>query len=228
MINNVDKYLEIANKIKKENGLNDDYCAMISMLKKTDNELYVVVPFVKSDEKVWSKENEIIPEYWALINPIKMELIEFNKTSEKSFNDKEIIKNHSDDSFNKEVSKYIVQTKLKYKEYIKNDIKNNGLLTYQNDVSKLVSNINDEKVSFNDYFYASFEDDINEQIDKLVDLVASVKYNLLTNYYDVLFTDIVNEYISNKKIDNEKLNLACDMMNTYYPGVNGIDNIFNV
>ena len=69
---------------------------------------------------------------------------------------------------------------------------------------------------------------INEQIDKLVDLVASVKYNLLTNYYDVLFTDIVNEYISNKKIDNEKLNLACDMMNTYYPGVNGIDNIFNV
>ena len=228
MINNVDKYLEIANKIKKENGLNDDYCAMISMLKKTDYELYVVVPFVKSDEKVWSKENEIIPEYWALINPIKMELIEFNKTSEKSFNDKEIIKNHSDDSFNKEVSKYIVQTKLKYKEYIKNDIKNNGLLTYQNDVSKLVSNINDEKVSFNDYFYASFEDDINEQIDKLVDLVASVKYNLLTNYYDVLFTDIVNEYISNKKIDNEKLNLACDMMNTYYPGVNGIDNIFNV
>lgn len=228
MINNVDKYLEIANKIKKENGVNDDYCAMISMLKKTDDELYVVVPFVKSDEKVWSKENEIIPEYWALINPIKMELIEFNKTSEKSFNDKEIIKNHSDDSFNKEVSKYIVQTKLKYKEYIKNDIKNNGLLTYQNDVSKLVSNINDEKVSFNDYFYASFEDDINEQIDKLVDLVASVKYNLLTNYYDVLFTDIVNEYISNKKIDNEKLNLACDMMNTYYPGVNGIDNIFNV
>ena len=228
MINNVDKYLEIANKIKKENGLNDDYCVMISMLKKTDDELYVVVPFVKSDEKVWSKENEIIPEYWALINPIKMELIEFNKTSEKSFNDKEIINNHSDDSFNKEVSKYIVQTKLKYKEYIKNDIKNNGLLTYQNDVSKLVSNINDEKVSFNDYFYASFEDDINEQIDKLVDLVASVKYNLLTNYYDVLFTDIVNEYISNKKIDNEKLNLACDMMNTYYPGVNGIDNIFNV
>lgn len=228
MINNVDKYLEIANKIKKENGLNDDYCAMISMLKKTDDELYVVVPFVKSDEKVWSKENEIIPEYWALINPIKMELIEFNKTSEKSFNDKEIIKNHSDDSFNKEVSKYIVQTKLKYKEYIKNDIKNNGLLTYQNDVSKLVSNINDEKVSFNDYFYANFEDDINEQIDKLVDLVASVKYNLLTNYYDVLFTDIVNEYISNKKIDNEKLNLACDMMNTYYSGVNGIDNIFNV
>lgn len=228
MINNVDKFLEIANKIKKENGLNDDYCAMISMLKKTDNELYVVVPFVKSDEKVWSKENEIIPEYWALINPIKMELIEFNKTSEKSFNDKKIIKNHSDDSFNKEVSKYIVQTKLKYKEYIKNDIKNNGLLTYQNDVSKLVSNVNDEKVSFNDYFYASFEDDINEQIDKLVDLVASVKYNLLTNYYDVLFTDIVNEYISNKKIDNEKLNLACDMMNTYYPGVNGIDNIFNV
>ena len=55
MINNVDKYLEIANKIKKENGLNDDYCAMISMLKKTDDELYVVVPFVKSDEKVWSK-----------------------------------------------------------------------------------------------------------------------------------------------------------------------------
>ena len=228
MINNVEKFLRIANRAKYNNGLNDDYCAMISMLKEMDNKLFVIVSFVKSDAKVWAKENDIIPEYWCLIDPIKMESIEFNKTSEKSFNNKEIIKNHSDDSFNKELSKEIVKTKMKYKEYIQNDIKNNTLLTYQTEVTKLVHhlNIDDETVSLNDYFYANFEDNINEQIDKLVDLIAVVKYNALTTYYDVLFTDILNEYKTNHVIDENKMKLACDMMNTYYPGVNGIDNIF--
>ena len=60
----------------------------------------------------------------------------------------------------------------------------------------------------------------------MVDLIAGVKYNSLTTYYDVLFTNIVNEYIDDNKINEEKLNLACEMMNTYYPGVDGISNIF--
>mgnify|MGYP000679032336 CR=1 FL=1 len=61
---------------------------------------------------------------------------------------KDIKKNNSDGSFDKEISKYIVDTKLKYKNYIKDDIKNNvpteyetrfhnrGCLIYKVDVSK--------------------------------------------------------------------------------------------
>lgn len=230
MFNNVDNFLQIANKAKKENRLNDDYCAMISMIRKLNDKLYVIVPFIKSDAKVWSNEIKTVPEYWCLIDPVNREVIEFNKTSDKRLNDKELIDNTCDDFFNKEVSKYIVKTKMKYKEYIQNDIKNNELLTYQKEVSRLVNNLNidDEKVSINDYFYINFEEDINKQVDKLVDLIATVKYNSLTTYYDILFTNIINEYLDNNLINKEKIRLACDMMNTYYPGVDGINNIFNI
>lgn len=225
---NVDKFLGIANKNKEKYGLNDDYCAMISMIRKDNDKLYVVVPFVKSDVKVWEKGSNIVPEYYSVIDPKKMKLLEFNKTMEKSFAINNIKKNSSDGSFEKEISKYIVDTKLKYKNYIRNDIKNNELLSYQNKVSKILNSaeINGEKVSFNDYFYASFEKDINNKIDELIDLIAGVKYNSLTTYYDVLFTNIVNEYINDNEINEEKIKLACEMMNTYYPGLDGIDNIF--
>ena len=229
MVNNLDNFLSIANKVKLEKGLNDEYCAMLPMIQEKDNKLYVIVPFIKSDAKVWSKENQVVPEYWCMIDLINMGSVEFNKTCDKNFNDNELIPNTSNDSFNKEVSKYVVKAKMRYKEYIQNDIKSNDLLTYQKDVSRLVDNINmnDEKISLNDYFYANFEDDINEQIDKLVDLIALTKYNSLTTYYDLLFTNIINEYLDKNVINQEKIQVACNMMNTYYPGVNGINNIFN-
>ena len=225
---NVDKFLGIANKEKIKYGLNDDYCAMISMLRKMDDKLYVVIPFIRSDDKVWKKGNGIVPEYYSVIDPKEMKLLKFNKTTEKNFVIKDIKKNNSDGSLEKEISKYVVDTKLKYKNYIKDDIKNNELLSYQNKVSSILSSaeINGKNVSFNDYFYANFDEEINKKVDELVDLIASVKYNSLTTYYDFLFTNIVNEYINGNKINEEKINLACEMMNTYYPGVDGISNIF--
>ena len=225
---NVDKFLGVANKNKEKYGLNDDYCAMISMLREKNSKLYVIVPFIKSDAKVWEKGSNIIPEYYAVIDPKNMELLEFNKTKEKDFAIGDIQENSSDGLFEKEISKYIVDTKLKYKNYIKDDIKNNELLSYQNKVSSILNSaeIDGKKVSFNDYFYANFEEDINKKIDELVDLIAGVKYNSLITYYDILFTNIVNEYINDNKINKEKIQLACEMMNTYYPGVDGINNIF--
>lgn len=224
----VEKFLGMANKAKRKYGLSADYCAMLPMLKTKDNQLLVVVPFVHKDAKIWTKESAIIPKYWCLIDPSKLEVIEFNKTIEKSFSNKKIIPNHSDDSFQKEISKYVVKTKIKYKEYIQNDIMNHDLLTYQKEVEELVHdlNINDEMISWSDYFYARFESDINKKVDQLVDLIASVKYNSLTTYYDVLFTDIVTEYQKSHVIHPNKLHLACDMMNAYYSGVSGIENIF--
>ena len=225
---NVDKFLGVANKNKEKYGLNDDYCAMISMLREVNNKLYVIVPFIKSDDKVWKKGNNVIPVYYAVIDPKNMELLEFNKTKEKDFAIGDIQENSSDGSFEKEISKYIVDTKLKYKNNIEEDIKNNNVLSYQTKISNLINDIDldNKKISFNDYFYANFEEDINKKIDELVDLIAGVKYNSLTTYYDILFTNIVNEFINDNKINKEKIQLACEIMNTYYPGIDGINNIF--
>ena len=136
---NVDKFLGIANKEKRKYGLNNDYCAMISILRKIDDKLYVVVPFIKSDDKVWKKDGGIVPEYYSVIDPKETKILEFNKTTEENFVIKDIKRNNSDGSFEKEISKYIVDTKLKYKNYIKDDIKNNELLSYQNKVSNILS-----------------------------------------------------------------------------------------
>lgn len=230
MVNNIDKYLEIANKNKIKYGLNDEYCALIPMLRIVDGRLYVVVPFVKVEEKVWDKGNYIISEYWSVIDPVSRELIEFNRTSEKSFIVGEVIKNHGDDSINKEISKYVISTKLKYKEYIEKDLKNSSVLSYQQKVEDLVKslNINGEEIPLGDYFYATSEEEIDNQVDKLIDLIATAKYNSLTKYYDILFTNILDEYVNDKYVNNEKIYLACEMMNTYYPGIDAIDNIFNV
>lgn len=230
MVNNIDKYLEIANKNKVKYGLNDEYCALIPMLRIVDGRLYVVVPFVKVEEKVWDKGNDIISEYWSVIDPVSRELIEFNRTSEKSFIVGEVIKNHGDDSINKEISKYVISTKLKYKEYIEKDLKNSSVLSYQQKVEDLVKslNINGEEIPLGDYFYATSEEEIDNQVDKLIDLIATAKYNSLTKYYDILFTNILDEYVNDKYVNNEKIYLACEMMNTYYPGIDAIDNIFNV
>ncbi len=230
MVNNIDKYLEIANKNKVKYGLNDEYCALIPMLRTVDGRLYVVVPFVKVEEKVWDKGNDIISEYWSVIDPVSRELIEFNRTSEKSFIVGEVIKNHGDDSINKEISKYVISTKLKYKEYIEKDLKNSSVLSYQQKVEDLVKslNINGEEIPLGDYFYATSEEEIDNQVDKLIDLIATAKYNSLTKYYDILFTNILDEFVNDKYVNNEKIYLACEMMNTYYPGIDAIDNIFNV
>lgn len=230
MVNNIDKYLEIANKNKVKYGLNDEYCALIPMLRTVDGRLYVVVPFVKVEEKVWDKGNDIISEYWSVIDPVSRELIEFNRTSEKSFIVGEVIKNHGDDSINKEISKYVISTKLKYKEYIEKDLKNSSILSYQQKVEDLVKslNINGEEIPLGDYFYATSEEEIDNQVDKLIDLIATAKYNSLTKYYDILFTNILDEFVNDKYVNNEKICLACEMMNTYYPGIDAIDNIFNV
>ena len=226
------KYIKEKNNVNYdmsyELGYEDITIDKIIYREIIDDKLYVVVPFVRSDDKVWKKDSGIVPEYYSVIDPKEMKLLEFNKTTEKNFVIKDIKKNNSDGSFDKEISKYIVDTKLKYKNYIKDDIKNNELLSYQNKVSSILNSteIDGKNVSFNDYFYANFDEEINKKVDELVDLISSVKYNSLTTYYDVLFTNIVNEYINDNKINEEKINLACEMMNTYYPGVDGISNIF--
>lgn len=232
MVNyNVDKFIGIVNKNKEKYKIGDDYLPTVSMLRIENGKLYVALPLVNIDDKVWNKGSNVIPEYWALIDPLNMNLLELNKTSEKSFISGEIIKNSSDGLVDKEISKYIVSKKIEYKEYIKNDIKDNQLLSYQKKVSDSLNNvikIDDNEISLNDYFYANFEDEINAEVDKLVDLIVASKYNSITTYYDVLFDNIISEYINENKIDKNKIKLASEIITSYYPGLDAIENLFNL
>ena len=196
---NVDKFLGIANKEKRKYGLNDDYCAMVSMLRIIDDKLYVVVPFVRSDDKVWKKDSGIVPEYYSVIDPKEMKLLEFNKTTEKNFVIKDIKKNNSDGSFDKEISRYIVDTKLKYKNYIKDDIKNNMASEYPS-FSKMMESWTDVNNPFQDSYIVSVKDvrDINETVTtiKNLDNVDIVKYSEsmvgeLINIFDAVKTGTI-------------------------------------
>ena len=43
-----------------------------------------------------------------------------------------------------------------------------------------------------------------------------------------LLKNIIDEYNSNKKINNDKLKLCVEIMDEYYKGVIGIGNFFNI
>ena len=81
---NLDKYLSIVNKEKVKRGL-ETYIPLYPMLRIIDNELYVATLITAENDNVWETDGNVKAEYWALINPINDELIEFNKTSDKDF-----------------------------------------------------------------------------------------------------------------------------------------------
>jgi len=88
--------------------------------------------------------------------------------------------------------------------------------------------IDGEKVNINDYLLSNLEEDIKAKINDLVDILIQSKYGSITFYYDQLFTNIANNYKKDKTIANEKIKLCIEIINNYYDGVIGIDNLFNV
>ena len=62
----------------------------------------------------------------------------------------------------------------------------------------------------------------------MVDILIQSKYGSITFYYDKLFTSILNSYKKDNIIGNEKIKLCIEIMNNYYDGVIGIDNLFNI
>ena len=88
--------------------------------------------------------------------------------------------------------------------------------------------IEGEKVNINDYLLSNLEEDIKEKVNELVELLIQSKYGAITFYYDQIFSDIINNYKKNKIIDKEKIKLCIEIMNNYYDGVIGIDNLFNI
>lgn len=225
---NLDKYLSIVNKEKVKRGL-ETYIPLYPMLRIIDNELYVATLITAENDNVWGTDGNVKAEYWALINPINDELIEFNKTSDKDFVVGSLIPKNTENK-QKEISKYTVEKTLQYKNYLIEDIKN-GQLPLQKKLSSILGNemeIDGEVVNINDYLLSNLEEDIKTKIKELVDILVYSKYGSITFYYDQLFTSVVNNYKKDKVIDKDKIKLCIEIMNNYYDGVIGIDNLFNI
>lgn len=225
---NLDKYLNIVNDEKIKKGLTN-YIPLYPMLRVENKKLYVGVMLTEKSDNVWSKEEHIKPEYWVLIDIFEDKIIEFNKTEDKDFVIGNLIPKNTDNK-QQEISKYTVEKTLQYKNYLINDIKNEEL-PLQKKLSNILGSemeIDGERVNINDYLLSNLEEDIKSKINDLVNILIQSKYGSITFYYDQLFTDIVNSYKKDNIIDNKKIKLCIEIMNNYYDGVIGIDNLFNI
>lgn len=226
--NNLDKYLDITNEEKNRRGM-DSFIPLYPMFRVVDDKLYVGTLLTLDTENIWDKEEKIKPSYWTLIDIETDKLLEYNKTMEKDFVVGDLIVKDVTNK-DKELSKYIVEKTLQYKEYLTEDIKNEKT-PLQKKLSTILGDntyIDGEKVDINNYLLSLTNDDINKKIDDLVDILVGTKYGSITIYYDMLFGDIIKTYKETKVIDKEKLGLCIDIMNYYYDGVIGIDNFFNI
>lgn len=225
---NLDKYLNIVNDEKLKKGLTN-YIPLYPMLRVENEKLYIGVMLTEKSDNVWSKEEHIKPEYWVLIDIFEDKIIEFNKTEDKDFVIGNLIPKNTNNK-QQEISKYTVKKTLQYKNYLINDIKNEEL-PLQKKLSNILGSeieIDGERVNINDYLLSNLEEDIKSKINDLVNILIQSKYGSITFYYNQLFTDIVNSYKKDNIIDNRKIKLCIEIMNNYYDGVIGIDNLFNI
>ena len=225
---NLDKYLAIVNEEKKKRGL-DNYIALYPMLRNCDGKLYVCVVLIEENDNVWELNENVKPKYWILIDVQNDNIVEFNKTEDKDFVIGDLICKNSSNK-QKEISKYTVEKTLQYKNYLIEDIKNEKL-PLQKKLSTILGDeteISGEVVNINDYLLSNLEEEIKAKINDLVDILIHSKYGSITLYYDNLFNQIILDYKDNKVIDMNKMKLCIEIMNDYYDGVIGIDNIFNI
>lgn len=224
---NFDKYLNIVNDEKKKYGL-DLYAPLYPMFRMENGKLYVGVMLVNDDDNVWSKESSVKPEYWALIDIDTEKVVSFNKTEEKDFVVGEIIPK-SYDNKEKEISKYTVEKTIQYRDYLKEDIKN-FKAPLQVKLEKLLGEeveIDGEKINISDYVFANIEEEINDKLNKLVEMLIWTKYGSVVFYYDLLYRQVIEEYKKNNT-NLDKIKLCSEIMNNYYAGVTYIDNFFNI
>ena len=92
------------------------------MLRVENGKLYVGVMITDEKDNVWSIDERIKAKYWTLIDI---------ETDEKDFVCCDLIKKDNSGK-QKEMSKYIVEKTLQYKDYLINDIKNEKLPLQKN------------------------------------------------------------------------------------------------
>lgn len=222
-MNDLKKYLDIINDEKIKRGY-ENLVPLYPMLRNQNGKLYIAIMLVNENDKVWSIDGNVKPEYWALIDINTENVIEFNKIDDKNYiNGK---------NYNKqmEISKYTVAKSIQYKEYLIEDIKN-GQLPIEKKLISLLGNevkLDEEIVNVNDYVFSLIEGEVKTKIDELVKTLVTSKYSYITFYYDLIYNQVLYSYINKNIIDSDKIKLCIEIMDYYYDGVLGIDNLFNI
>lgn len=228
MVNNINVCLNTVNDECTKRGMTD-YIPLYPMLRVVSGKLYIGLMLVNENTNIWDAKEDVKPEYWVLLDINDNKILEFNKTKDKDYVIGDLIPKKMENK-KQAISKYIVKKTLQYKDYLINDIKNEEL-PLQKELSSIFGKefeIEGEKVNINDYVLSNFEEEIKNKINELVDVFVKSKYSSFVFYYDQLFNNIINDYKQNKNIDNKKINLCIEIMNSYYENVIGIDNFFNV
>ena len=226
--NSLDKYLNIVNDEKDKIGLGE-YTPLYPMLRIENNRLYIGILMTSKTASVWDSNCEILPDYWVLIDIENEIILKVNKTADNSFIANNVIPKKNIDR-EKEISKYTVHKMLQYENYIIDDIKNDEL-PIQKKLSSILGDeitIDGNKVKINEYLLSNFGEEIKEKVKDLVDFIVNSKYSRITFYYEMLYNEILDEYKANYNIDKDKIKLCIEIMNSYYSGIIGIDNFFNL
>lgn len=225
---NLDKYLEIVYGEKEKIGLKD-YIPLFPMLRVQNDKLYVCTALVREDENVWDFSSKIKPKYWTIIDPTNIQIKEFNNIEVNDFVENEFIEKNIEDK-QAEKDRYIASKIEKYKKLLVEDIKSEKT-NFENKLSEIVGDtmtIDGEEKHINDFLVERLEEDITNTINELGNILLYSKYGSITFYYTKLFREIIAEYISNGNINKEKMKICIEIMNNYYEGIIGIDNIFNI
>lgn len=223
MIKLTDEVLNIVNEKKVNMGLAETYAPLVPKLTKMGDELRIMVLLTKIEDDVWNIDENIIADYWVLLDPKTLKILEFNKTIEKDYRDTITIKATNDDA--KEIVDYSIKKRIQYKDYLINDILNN-CLTFQKKLSNLLDNkikVDGEYVSLDSYIRANIEEEVNEVVDnaieKVVDLAVRSKYSTLTYYYEELFNRTIDIFNEDNIINDDMINAINEILKNYYVGV---------
>lgn len=223
MVKLTDEVLNIVNEKKVKMGLAETYAPLVPKLTKINDELRIMVLLTKIEDDVWNIDENIIADYWVLLDPKTLKILEFNKTIEKDYRDTITIKATNDDA--KEIVDYSIKKRIQYKDYLINDILNN-CLTYQKKLSNLLDNkikVDGEYVSLDNYINATIEEEVNEVVDnaieKIVDLAVRSKYSTLTYYYEELFNRTIDIFNEDNIINDDMIDAINEILKNYYVGV---------
>lgn len=223
MVKLTDEVLNIVNEKKVNMGLAETHIPLVPKLTKIGDELRIIVLLTKVEDDVFNINENIIADYWVLLDPKTLKILEFNKTIEKDYRDTITIKATNDDA--KEIVEYSIKKRIQYKDYLINDILNN-CLTFQKKLSNLLDNkikVDGEYVSLDSYIRANIEEEVNEVVDnaieKVVDLAVRSKYSTLTYYYEELFNRTIDIFNEDKIINDDMIDAINVILKNYYVGV---------
>ena len=233
--------LDFANKITdriyeimKENNLTDGV-TLFPMLRKENNKLLLGSMIEITDEKLFENDKVVRPQYWITLDINDYDLIELNKTSEKDYMDSNIVPldKEFDDKFKeeqKELSKFSIDKNIQYREYLLKDIQNEIAKSQKKIIDSIHNKliVDNEEVDATEYLNSMLAEEIESRVNDLVELIVTNKYSSIIYYYQQLIKEIIDEYKENGIINDKKMKLASQILDSYYGEYCRIKYFFNV